>query len=174
MSKIDGITISAIAALTKTNRVIGKDGDMPWNIPEDQKHFAKTTKGKPVIMGRITWESLPEKYQPLPKRPNIVVTRNRDYEAPGAEVVTSPQIALKRAQEIANRIEENAVYVMGGESIYDELLDATDKLVLTLIDAETDGDTYFPEYKEQFTQSKVLKDRSEHNPPFTISEFSRT
>jgi dihydrofolate reductase len=174
MPKTDSITISAIAALTKLNRVIGKDGDMPWNIPEDQKHFAKTTKGKPIIMGRITWESLPEKYQPLPDRPNTVVTRNRDYEAPGAEVVTSPQIALKRAQKIAKEKGEDEVYIMGGESIYRALLDATDKLVLTLIDAEIDGDTHFPEYKDKFTQSKVLKDRPEHNPPFTISEFSRT
>jgi len=171
--KTNSITVWAIAALTKRNRVIGKDGGMPWDIPEDQKHFAKTTKGKPVIMGRITWESLPEKYQPLPKRPNIVVTRNRDYEAPGAEVVTSPQIALKRAQEIANRIEENAVYVMGGESIYDELLDATDKLVLTLIEKDISGDTHFPSYKDEFTQTRVKMNRPNNDPPFTVSVFTR-
>ncbi|PSO46022.1 MAG: diacylglycerol kinase, partial [Parcubacteria group bacterium SW_6_46_9] len=118
-------------------------------------------------------ESLPEKYQPLPKRPNIVVTRNRDCEAPGAEVVTSPQTALKRAREIADKEGEKEVYIMGGESIYGALLDATDKLVLTLIEKDVSGDTYFPEYKEQFTQSKVLKDRPEHSPPFAIVEFIR-
>ena len=172
--KTDSITIWAIAALTKRNRVIGKDGDMPWNIPEDQKHFAKTTKGKPVIMGRITWESLPEKYQPLPKRPNIVVTRNRDYEAPGAEVVTSPQIALKRAQEIADKKGEKEVYIMGGESIYRALLDATDKLVLTLIEKDVSGDTYFPSYENEFTQTRVKMNRPDNDPPFTISVFTRT
>lgn len=122
-----------IAALGR-NRVIGADGDLPWHLPRDLKHFKQTTLGKPVIMGRKTWETLAG---PLPGRQNIVVTRNPDYHAPGCETANS----LEQALELARG---DDVMVVGGGDIYRLALPHATHLVLTRVDAAPPGDARFP------------------------------
>ena len=102
--------LSLIAAVAR-NRVIGKDNQLLWHLPEDMKHFREVTRGKPVIMGRKTWESLPEKFRPLPGRHNIVVSRNLDYKAPGATLVSS----LEDAIDLTRSADET--FVIGGETL---------------------------------------------------------
>jgi len=129
--------ISLIAAMDK-NRVIGNKGKLPWNLPADMKYFRDNTRGKPVIMGRKTYESIG---RPLPDRPNIIITHDPDYKAEGCIVVTSSGEALKAA----GNAEE--VMIIGGSQIYKEFLPKSNKMHLTKIDAAVTGDTYFPEYK---------------------------
>jgi dihydrofolate reductase len=129
-----------------TSGVIGKDGDMPWNLPEDLKHFTKVTSGHPVIMGRKTWLSFPEKYRPLPNRTNIVITRQDGWgetpEAEGAVVVKSMDDALLESQ-FAPGFE--TVWILGGGEIFEQSTDLANVAVVTTIDVEADGDTYAPE-----------------------------
>jgi dihydrofolate reductase len=126
--------------------VIGKDGDMPWNLPEDLKHFTKVTTGHPVIMGRKTWLSFPAKYRPLPNRTNIVITRQENWgsspEAEGAVVVKSLDDALLESQ-FAPGCE--AVWILGGGEIFKESTGLANVAVVTTIDVDADGDTYAPE-----------------------------
>jgi len=133
--------ISLIAAVSK-NRVIGKDNDLPWNLPNDMKYFMQTTSRHHVIMGRKNYESIPEKFRPLPNRTNIVVTHQRDYQAPGCAVVHSIEDALT----IARDSKEQEVFIIGGAGIFGQSLDFTQRMYLTEIDAVVEGDTYFPEY----------------------------
>ena len=130
--------LSLIAALAK-NRVIGKDGDIPWRIPEDWQHFKRVTIGKPIIMGRKTYESIG---RPLPGRSNIVVTRNPEFEAEGVTVTHS----LERALEKAKAEKADELFVIGGSQLYKEALPEADRLYLTYVDKEVDGDTFFPEF----------------------------
>jgi dihydrofolate reductase len=126
--------------------VIGKDGDMPWNLPEDLKHFTRVTTGHPVIMGRKTWLSFPAKYRPLPNRTNIVITRQENWgstpEAEGAVVVKSLDDALLESQ-FAPGCE--AVWILGGGEIFKESTGLANVAVVTTIDVDADGDTYAPE-----------------------------
>lgn len=133
--------VSAIAAVAD-NGVIGRDGDLPWHLPDDMRHFMRTTRGHHVITGRRNYDSIPEKYRPLKDRVNIVVTRNAAYVAPGAVVVGSLTEALDHAQ----RAGEPEAFVIGGGEIYREALEngLVDRLHLTLVHAEVDGDTRFP------------------------------
>lgn len=175
------ITVCAIAALTKNERVIGKDGDLPWRkIKKDMKRFVSATRGKPVIMGRRTWESISEKYRPLPDRPNIVITTQDDYEASGATTIIgdrgsnkAPKKALKKACQLAKKKNVGEVFVIGGESIYKALLPQTDKLILTLIDKDIDGDTYFPPYKGKFTNKHEEGKHEENDLSFTFVTLTR-
>ncbi|MBD1544057.1 dihydrofolate reductase [Arthrobacter sp. IA7] len=126
--------------------VIGKDGDMPWNLPEDLKHFTRVTTGHPVIMGRKTWLSFPAKYRPLPNRTNIVITRQENWgsspEAEGAVVVKSLDDALLESQ-FAPGCE--AVWILGGGEIFKESMGLANVAVVTTIDVDADGDTFAPE-----------------------------
>jgi dihydrofolate reductase len=128
--------ISLIVAMTRA-RVIGRNNTMPWHLPADLKRFRAITMGRPIIMGRKTFESLP---RVLPGRPHIVISRDPNYEAPDAEVVASLDAAL----EVANDAEE--VFVIGGAEIYRQALPRADRIYLTLVDAEIEGDVYFPEF----------------------------
>jgi dihydrofolate reductase len=128
-----------LVAAVAENGVIGKNGQLPWHLPEDLKHFKKLTLGHPVIMGRRTWDSL-GKHKPLPGRENIVVTRRPGYEAPGAAVANSLQGAL------AFCIGEPVAFVIGGTSLFEESLPIAAGLVLTEIHQDFEGDTYFPRY----------------------------
>jgi dihydrofolate reductase len=119
------------------DRVIGRDGVMPWHLTEDLKHFRAVTGSDPVVMGRRTWESLPERYRPLPGRANIVVTRQEGWEAPGAQVGHAPEDALAAAGD-------GTVWVIGGAELYAQTLDRADRLEVTEIDLEVDGDTRAP------------------------------
>jgi dihydrofolate reductase len=126
--------------------VIGKDGDMPWNLPEDLKHFTRVTTGHPVIMGRKTWLSFPAKYRPLPNRTNIVITRQENWgsspEAEGAVVVKSLDDALLESQFAPG---SEAIWILGGGEIFKQCVDLADTAVVTTIDVEADGDTFAPE-----------------------------
>jgi dihydrofolate reductase len=126
-----------IAAMDK-NKVIGQNGRLPWRLPADMQRFVALTMGKPVIMGRKTYESIPAKFKPLKGRTNIIITRNSDYEAPGCIVVNSPEAALSAAGKV------DEVMIIGGSSIYQAFLLQADRLYLTLIDAEFEGDAIFP------------------------------
>jgi dihydrofolate reductase len=129
--------IAMIAAMTK-DRVIGLNGDMPWHLPDDLKFFKANTTGKPVIMGRKTFESIGSR--PLPNRPNVVISRNSDLVIPNVEVFQSVEQALEK---YAN---EPEVIIMGGGEIYRQMLPKADCLYLTLIDAKITGDTFFPDW----------------------------
>jgi len=128
----------ALVVAVARNGVIGKNGKLPWRIAEDMKRFKALTMGKPCIMGRKTWESLPRK--PLPGRTNIVVTRNRDFKAQGARLARSFDEALVIAH--GERPEEIAV--IGGEAIYAAALPHAGRIHLTEVEAEPEGDAYFP------------------------------
>lgn len=144
-----------IAALAE-NGVIGKDGDIPWHHPKDLKHFKQLTTGNPVIMGRKTYESLPENYQPLPNRTNIVLT-NSDFEADESVEVAN---SLEEAYNIAKSLSENA-FIIGGASVYKQALDTADKLVLTEIHESYEGDTYFPEINDENWKETKREDEEE-------------
>ena len=130
--------IVIIAAVAR-NRVIGKDNRLLWNIPEDMAHFKALTAGHTVVMGRKTWESLPPRFRPLPGRRNIVISRQTDYGAPGAEVADSLESALKMASTAAT------VFIIGGAQIYTQSLTLADRLEITEVDLEPEGDACFPE-----------------------------
>lgn len=130
--------IILIAAVAK-NRVIGKDNTLIWNLPEDMAHFKALTAGQTVVMGRKTWESLPPRFRPLPGRHNVVISRQADYAAPGAEVANS----LENALQLASTAE--SVFIIGGEQIYKQAMAVADRLEITDVDLEPAGDAWFPE-----------------------------
>ncbi len=132
-----------IAAMTK-QRVIGKDNQMPWHLPADLAHFKRVTMGKPVIMGRLTYQSIG---RPLPGRLNIVISRNPNLAIIGVEVVGSVEAALERVKD------EAEVMIIGGANIYQQCLPVADLLHLTFIDTELDGDAYFPDYRQEAWQT---------------------
>jgi len=132
--------VSAIAALSK-NRVIGRNNDLPWRLPDDMKFFMETTRGHHVIMGRKNYDSLLPKFKPLPQRTNIVITRQRDFVAPGCTVMHSVEPAL----ELARKNSETECFIIGGAEIYKLAMPQTTRLYLTEIDAHVEGDTYFPD-----------------------------
>lgn len=164
------MTISLIAALTE-NRVIGKNNDLPWHLPDDMKYFMQTTKGHPVIMGRKNYDSIPEKFRPLPNRTNIVVTRQRDFIADGCIVVHSLEEALDEATNIIT----DEIFIIGGAEIYRQGMPKANKLYLTEILATLDGDTYFPEidthaWKEVSRLHHPADDRHRYPFDFVIYE----
>ncbi|MEX1198030.1 MAG: type 3 dihydrofolate reductase [Pseudohongiellaceae bacterium] len=125
------------------NRVIGRNNALPWYLPEDLKYFKRVTMGKPIIMGRKTWESIG---RPLPGRSNIIVSRNTNFEAEGAKVVHSLDEAIKMAENIALINGGEEAVVMGGAEIYRQALPRADRLYLTQVHAEVEGDAFFPEF----------------------------
>jgi dihydrofolate reductase len=146
------MSVTLIAAIAR-NRVIGKDGDLPWRLPADLRHFKRTTVGHPLIMGRRTFESFG---RPLPDRTNIIVTRNRDYRAEGAVVVSSFDDAMRVARQ-----EETEIFIGGGEDVFRHFLPIADRMILTWIDADFEGDTFFPEFDE--SEWRIVS-RADHEP----------
>lgn len=145
-----------IAAMAN-NRVIGADNKMPWHLPADLQHFKKITTGKPIIMGRKTFESIG---RPLPGRRNIVITRNTNYTVSGAEVVTTPEAALTLVKD------EKEVMIIGGGNIYQQFLNYADRLYLTFIALDVEGDTQFPDYLKAANwevQEEMLNRRDDVN-----------
>lgn len=132
--------IVLIAAVAR-NGVIGADSDMPWRLPSDLKHFKTLTLGKPVVMGRKTFESLG---RPLPGRPNIVISRSGGFAASGAEVVSSLEAALEKATALAVDLDKDEIIVMGGGQIYSQAMALADRLEITEVQADPAGDTHFP------------------------------
>lgn len=119
------------------DRGIGRDGSLPWDLPEDMAHFRDTTRGFPVIMGRVQWESLPERFRPLPGRENIVLSRDGAYDAPGAQVVSTLDDALQV-------VEGRDAWIIGGGQVYELAMPHADVLVVTTIDVGSGADTFAP------------------------------
>lgn len=130
------MNLTLIAAMGQ-GRVIGKDNDLIWHLPDDLKHFKNLTKGHHVIMGRKTYESMG---RPLPARTNIVITRQKDFKAPGCILVHTLEEAIRKAEG------DSQPFVIGGGEIYKQALKYAQTIELTVVDAEFDGDTYFPEF----------------------------
>jgi dihydrofolate reductase len=138
--------IVSIIVAAAENGVIGRDNDMPWRLSTDLKRFKALTLGKPVIMGRRTWESIG---RPLPGRPNIVVTRDKGFQAEGASIVGSLEEAIALGQKLAFDLGIGEVCILGGGKIYAQALPLADRIHLTRVLAEIDGDTHFPEIDPQ-------------------------
>ena len=149
--------IAIIAAMTD-DRVIGIENRLPWKLPADMKWFRRHTLGKPIVMGRKTFESFGGK--PLPERLNIVITRDRDYRADGAVVVHDIDAALA----VAGDAEE--VMIIGGASFYEQMLPRADRLYLTFVDADVEGDAWFPEFDRSHWREVYREDHEadEKNP----------
>ncbi len=152
--------ISIIAAMAE-NRVIGNDNALPWHLPADLKHFKAMTLGKPIIMGRKTWESLPGR---LPDRTHIIVTSNHYYQAEGCVVVHS----LESALEVAGDVPE--VMIVGGAMLYRQALPLAHRLYLTLVEVEVDGDTRFPKFDlAQWQETERQRYSSDEKNPYAYS-----
>jgi dihydrofolate reductase len=121
------------------NGTIGKDGQMPWHLPEDLAHFKRVTLGQPVIMGRKTWDSLPARFRPLPGRLNIVITRQSDWQAEGALRAHSIEDAMRLCGDVAD------AWIMGGAEIYRQAEPLASTAVVTEIDQDYEGDAFAPE-----------------------------
>ena len=150
-----------------SNNVIGRDNNLPWYLPNDLKYFKQVTFGKPVIMGRKTWESLKG---PLPGRTNIVITRQPDYLADGAKVVASLDDAVAMAENVAFIEGQEEAVIMGGAEIYSLALPQADRLYLTEVHANVEGDTFFPEYDASEWQQIAREDFVAEGPnPYDYS-----
>jgi len=156
-----------IAAVAR-NGAIGRDNDLVFGDPADQKHFRQATMGCPVIMGRKTWDSLPERFRPLPGRRNLVVTRQGDWLGAGAERAGSLDDALALTANDAK------VFVMGGGELYALALPMADTLLLTEVDADLAGDTFFPDWERQaFRREELATHHTASGLPFHIVCYRR-
>lgn len=166
----------AVAALDADGG-LGLRGDLPWHLPADLKHFAKTTretsdpsKQNAVVMGRVTYESIPERYWPLPGRRNIVISRKAELAIEGAEVFSDLATALV---EVAHSVE--SVFVVGGGQIYSEAIKIAvcDELILTQIERSFGCDTFFPAYRDDFECNEVLANGDHEGLRYTIERWIR-
>ncbi|ARD43677.1 type 3 dihydrofolate reductase [Colwellia sp. PAMC 21821] len=162
------MTILSMIVAHANNRVIGKNNDMPWHLPADLSYFKKTTLGKPIIMGRKTFQSIG---RPLPGRKNIVISRDESYQVEGVEVVNSVEAAL------ALVVDSEEVMVIGGGAIYQHCLAAAQRLYITHIDADIDGDTYFPDYdlsmwKKVASDIRPSDEKNQYQLDFSVYEKS--
>ncbi len=160
------MTILSMIVATANNRIIGKDNDMPWHLPADLQYFKKITLGKPIIMGRKTFESIG---RPLPGRRNIVISRDVNYTADGVDTVTSVDAALA----LVEGVEE--VMVIGGGAIYKHCIHVATRLYITHIEADIDGDTQFPEYdlnvwKKISTEVRPVDEKNKYALNFCVYE----
>lgn len=137
------------------NGVIGKDNDMPWHLPEDLAHFKRITVGHPVIMGRKTWDALPERWRPLPGRGNIVLTRNASWRADGAIAVPSLDAALAAVDELDENSGAREVWIIGGERVFLDAVDVGTLALVTELDLEVDGDAFAPTLGEDWVRESV-------------------
>ena len=159
--------ISVVAAVARGG-VIGRDNAIPWRIPEDARRFRALTMGHPVVMGRRTWDSLPDRFRPLPGRRNVVVTRNSAWRADGAERAGSLAEALRTLGGAPQ------VFVIGGAELYADTLPLADELLLTEIDAEVEGDAYFPSWdRTAFREESREQHVSETGLPFSFVTYER-
>jgi len=157
---------SLVVAMAR-NRVIGRDKTMPWRLPAELAHFKRVTMGHPVIMGRMTYESIG---RPLPGRMNIVVSRNRGFVAPGCTVVDS----LEKAYAAAADADE--VSIIGGTSLFEAALPTADCIYLTVVEADIEGDTWFPDFdRSQWREREIGRYPADerHAYPFTILQLER-
>ncbi|MCH7980138.1 MAG: dihydrofolate reductase [Proteobacteria bacterium] len=158
--------ISLIAAAS-ANNVIGNRGELPWHLPRDLKRFKEITTGKPIVMGRLTWQSIGK---PLPNRQNIVLSRNPDFEAPGCDIVASPDDAV----DMAGRVDE--LMIIGGGQLYREFLPRAQRIYMTRVAVDIDGDAYFPDLIDgewQETSREAFAMDSKHAYPMEIFQLDR-
>ncbi len=150
------------------NNVIGVNGDLPWHLPEDLAHFKRTTLGQAVIMGRVTWQSIPEKFRPLPGRSNVVVSRQPDFSAPGAQVVNSLQAALALLPA------DETVWLIGGAQLYAQAVPLAQQLVITEIDADYQGDAFAPTWNQaEWTESQRTAHTSAQGLSYSLVTLQR-
>ena len=159
--------IYLVAAVAR-NGVIGAHGKLPWHLPEDLKHFKQLTLGHPVIMGRRTWESLPERFRPLPGRTNVVLTSHRNWSARGAS----------RAGSVAGVLEEHdSLWVIGGGTVYAAFLPFADRLVVTDVDVAVEGDTRAPALGAEWQRTSRTPGEgwsvSSSGLRYAVSEYAR-
>ncbi len=145
------LQLTAVVAMT-SDRVIGLGGDLPWHLPEDLAFFKRTTSGHPIVMGRKTYDSIG---RPLPKRRNIVLTRDRSWSAPGVEVIHDPA-DLCSLDGIDGR-----VFIIGGSEIYAAFLPHLDDLLISHVKQSHDGDTRFPAFDDQFVKSELVESNTD-------------
>ena len=161
-------TLSLIAAVAR-HGAIGRNNGLLWREAEDQKHFRAVTMGCPVIMGRKTWDSLPQRFRPLPGRRNIVVTRNPAWQADGAEAAASVEAALTLASQAPK------AFVIGGAQLYAQALLHADELLLTEIEADFEADTYFPPWdRSLFRQTARQHHTTEQGIAYSFVTYTRT
>lgn len=153
------IQLTAIVAMT-SDRIIGKGGDLPWHMPEDLKFFKRTTSGHPIVMGRKTYDSIG---RPLPKRRNIVLTRDETWSAEGVDVIHRPE-DLVNLPGIEGR-----VFVIGGSEIYAAFMPQLDDLLVSHVFQDHEGDTRFPEFESQFPNQELI----EKFDDFEVRRWSR-
>lgn len=153
------LQLTAIVAMTP-DRVIGRDGTLPWHLPEDLAFFKRTTAGHPIVMGRKTFESIG---RPLPKRRNIVLTRDRSWSAPGVEVIHDPS-ELAALPGLDGR-----VFIIGGSEIYAAFLPELDDLLVSHVRERYEGDTRFPGFEDRFPKSEAV----EEHDAFEVRRWSR-
>lgn len=156
------------------HREIGKDNDLLWRLPRDMKFFKETTQGHTVVMGRKNWESIPEKFRPLPNRKNIVLSRNKDYVANGAIVISN----LKQIEEHYYSNSNKKCFIIGGAEIYKLALEANliDEMYITYVKSTFEADTYFPFVNwENWEEEDILDfEKDEKNPySFTVKKYTR-
>ncbi len=157
--------ISIVVAMAKDNRAIGIDNALPWHLPEDLQHFKAVTSGKPIIMGRNTWLSIG---RPLPKRRNMVISRDIFYKAEGAEVFHSLFEAL------ATCLKEPEVCIIGGANVYKQAIHLATDLYLTEVDAQVEGDTFFPEFDLNEWQAVSKEERlAKNGTRFAFMHYQR-
>ena len=161
--------ISIVVAIGE-DRAIGKSNELLWSIPDDLKRFKSLTSGHPVIMGRKTWESIPEKFRPLPSRTNIVITRDSSYNAPGAVLAQSFPEALSLARDAEGSDE---IFAIGGQQVYECALPFAHRLYLTLIDDRKEGDVFFPRYEEEFSKEIAREERVHEGLHYTWLDLER-
>lgn len=154
------MTLTAIVAMTP-ERVIGLNNDLPWHFPEDLKFFKRTTSGHPVVMGRKTYDSIG---RPLPRRQNIVLTRDQAWSMDGVTVIHSPE-SLSLLQ-----LQDPAVFVIGGAEIYSLFLPLLDQLLVSRVSESYEGDTFFPPFEDHFQHYEVV----EEHEGFEIRHYRRT
>ncbi|MDG1812589.1 MAG: dihydrofolate reductase [Porticoccaceae bacterium] len=153
------------------NGVIGLNNQLPWHLPEDLKYFKSVTMGKPIVMGRKTYDSIG---RPLPGRTNIVITRDASWSAPGVEVAQTLEAALELGATACDTAGAEEIMVIGGEQIYRMTLDAADRLYLTQVDAEVEGDAFFPEIDPKiWNQVSVQVPEKTDTHPYTFLILDR-
>ena len=166
------LPLCLIAALAQ-NRVIGRDNQLPWHLPADLKHFKALTLGKPIIMGRKTWDSLG---RPLPGRLNLVISRQPGLSLEGAEVFASLDAALQRAQAWALAQGVDELMLIGGAQLYGQALQQADRLYLTRVELSPEGDAWFPEFDTSVWQCTAdeAHEATEQTPAYAFETWTRS
>jgi dihydrofolate reductase len=165
---------TALIVAMDSDRGIGKNNDLMWHLPKDMKFFKDTTQGQIVVMGRKNYDSIPEKYRPLPNRLNVVLTRNENFEASNCLVFHSLEECLTHFKEESERI----VFIIGGGEIYRMALDSgiLDEMYITHVHERYDAETFFPSFEEDKWDREILFDQekdTQHEAAFTVKKYTR-